>query len=134
MIELHFDSEVIRLAMQNGGLDSLTEVPSNCIERRIEELEAEYVVFDNVKASAFFRYFKNTWMQRFKTETWNLTAMRDDNIIITNWTNNALENFNRLLNGEFGNAHPNMFHYVEVIKEIWIRKAAENQDVRYNGE
>ena len=56
--------------------------------------------------------------------------MRAERIDIRNRTNNALERFNRTLNTEFGNVHPNIFHFVKVIKKVSARYVSLYEEVR----
>lgn len=49
--------------------------------------------------------------------TWNITALQEDDIDITNRTNNPLERYNRRINEAFPVAHPNLLQFVHVIRD-----------------
>jgi hypothetical protein len=72
------------------------------------------------KLNSFWKYFRNTWLIRYRPEDWNIEAFTNEDTLVTliNRTNNPLERFNRELNQAFPTAHPSMNDFVATIKRI----------------
>jgi hypothetical protein len=104
-----------------GVMNMLTEIPIAEIEKGIAYCRRET---DNIeylpKLDAFWRYFRATWLVRYRPEDWNVEAHRNEDTLVTliNRTNNPLERFNRKMNNAFPNAHPSMNEFVTTIKRI----------------
>lgn len=75
---------------------------------------------------AFWRYFISTWIDGYDVEGWNIerlvSAHETAEFTQINRTNNPLERFNRELNEAFPTPHPDMIHFIEVIKRISVEK------------
>jgi hypothetical protein len=72
------------------------------------------IQYSSDKWKASWKYFKKTWIKKFKTARWNVNGLDED---IVNRTNNPLERYNRTLNEAFGNAHPDVVHFISAIEE-----------------
>ncbi|KAF0989881.1 hypothetical protein HZS_2730 [Henneguya salminicola] len=49
---------------------------------------------------------------------WNISELEEEDLEITNRTNNGLENFNKKINSLFPARHPNLFIFIRVINEL----------------
>ena len=130
MVKMNFAETSIRAAMERGSLDVLTTVKRSNVEKKLKELEENMQRTDeHEKWKSFFSYFKQTWMMKYGVELWNhSTKQKEDEIV--HRTNNALESFNRRLNDRFGNAHPNLAHFIDVIREISMETMREVENLR----
>jgi hypothetical protein len=72
-------------------------------------------------------------MRNYDVYTWNVFKASKGNVESINQTNNALENFNRQLNSCFSNPHPNLFNFIECVRNISIAKAREWWELRQSG-
>lgn len=109
-----------------GLLDLLTTIPIEeitkygipYIQQQLESDIINSIIGDSL--TRYWSYYIKTWLKLNNPETWNISSLiPDDNeneeIRFINRTNNGLERYNRSLNDEFGNAHPNIIKFVEVI-------------------
>jgi hypothetical protein len=124
------EEQIVRV-MQRGMLDSLTSVDFSSIPKILRDIcyHVSAGAHDN-KWSQFIRYFTNTWMTKFDFELWNVSKHTMNENDLVSRTNNALENFNRKLNSEFASPHPNIFHFIDVIKEISCRTVRKIMDLK----
>jgi len=102
------------LAMQPGCLDVLSIIP----HEEVKSIGITYVkslLPSNEKWNKFWVYFEKTWLGRYEIEDWNVSGSKPEDI--RNRTNNALERFNRTLNTDFPNAHPNLLNFAETIRK-----------------
>ena len=104
-------------------LDILTIVKKEDIPKSIKWLQAQ-IPNDSTESNwkDFWSYFNDTWMKRYDFETWNISAIIENEEEIRNRTNNALESFNRRFNERFPVAHPNLHRFIAVCKEISMEK------------
>jgi hypothetical protein len=72
------------------------------------------IQYSSDKWKAFWKYFKKTWIKKSKAALRNVNGLDED---IVNRTNNPLERYNWALNEAFGNAHPDVIHFISVIEE-----------------
>jgi len=80
------------------------------------------------KWDAFYTYFMRTWMGEIDFETWNISGALEDESDIEHRTNNALENINQKFNAEFAVPHPNIFHFIDVLRKFsqyWVAKLGD---------
>jgi hypothetical protein len=119
LVKLQVAEDQISRAMQRGALDRLTQTSLDQIDIAISQIRATVSEGDSKnKWDIFYQYFKDNWLKRYDFDTWNLCTARSLNVDKKNRTNNALENFNRQLNSKFPTPHPNIFHFIDVIREI----------------
>ncbi|KII66652.1 hypothetical protein RF11_01918 [Thelohanellus kitauei] len=57
---------------------------------------------------------QKVWIQKYPPTLWNSNYINNGEILQK--TNNCLERYNRRIGDQFLNAHPNIFNFVEVIK------------------
>jgi hypothetical protein len=116
--ELKISDDEISVAMQTGNLDRLTLVKRDEIDDTIADLRLKLERGDREKWEKFWSYFGKTWLREFAFSTWNISELQEEDIEITNRTNNGLENFNKKLNNVFSSPHPNIFMFINAIKKI----------------
>ncbi|KAE9343141.1 hypothetical protein PF008_g9824 [Phytophthora fragariae] len=66
---------------------------------------------------AIWRYFRNTWMQSYGVDLWNVECMTAAGVNLQNRTNNPLESYNRAFGGRFSVKHPSLLSFVETVKD-----------------
>ena len=87
----------------------------------------------------FWRYFSTTWITRFNPRLWSIHKIDDEQI--SGRTNNWLERYNRILNEQFANPHPNIFtflstlqneenYYTKLLRNIWLGIVKMNKKFR----
>jgi hypothetical protein len=129
--KLQVPEDQINKAMQRGMLDSLTLVDHSLVAKTLQDLCDSVSVGQHVeKWEQFAHYFMSVWCARFPFESWNASGDADKTLRIGNRTNNALESFNRQLNAEFASPHPNIFHFVDVIRGMSCRIVRTLLDIR----
>lgn len=104
-----------------GVMNMLTEIPISEMEKGIEYCRWKTDSIDHLaKLNSFWKYFRSTWLVRYRPEDWNVESYRNEDTLLTliNRTNNPLERFNRKMNQAFPNAHPSMNDFVDTIKKI----------------
>jgi len=112
MKEIGIPKEQRKIAMNKGAMDILTIIPHEEIEKKgIAFVQSHFT--NSPLWDKFWKYFRNTWLKRYKYEDWNIYGLED----VQNRTNNALERFNRTLNDQFPNAHPNLLNFSETVKK-----------------
>jgi hypothetical protein len=122
------------LAMQGGMLDLLRVVPQHGIDATICYLRRKIPEGEHTsKWDLFLDYFCRIWINGYDFELWNESEALAKGIDYSNKTNNCLENLNRQINNQFANAHPNIFTFIEQIRELPIQKVVEVQDIRRGG-
>jgi hypothetical protein len=135
MIEIRIASEEVRAAMRLEMIGSLRETPKDQMSKAIQDVRAHFSSSENhEKWHQFFEYFAQAWLNgNIPFGTWNITA--HDNLCLPNLvaTNDALENFNRQLNSSFFSPHPNIFRFIEVIRDISNTKLEEIKDIKERG-
>ncbi|OWY98455.1 hypothetical protein PHMEG_00030778 [Phytophthora megakarya] len=72
------------------------------------------------------RYFRETWLDRYNSDAWNVHGL--DNDLVAR-TNNLLERFHRELNRSFPTPHPNIATFVRTIRTISQDFVAKLTDV-----
>lgn len=109
-------------------IELLTKVPHSEIEPAIRYIQS-FMVEEN-GLEQFWAYFRSIWLIRFDPTIWNSSYLESSEI--ANRTNNALERYNRRLNEHFTNAHPNLFAFVEVIKQEFRYYQEKCSEIRQN--
>lgn len=125
MVKIGIPDEEISDAMKKGNLDSLTVIDPIMIEERIRVLRNEMERSNKSKWDEFWTYFRDTWMDKYEINDWNIYNHAQKGIFEAQRTNNCLENFNRQLNSRFVHSHPNTFHFIETIRSISVAKVRE---------
>jgi hypothetical protein len=90
----------------------LTALPPNEILAAVEYAKAKLA--DDARLTPFWHYFVQTWCMKFPPTLWTYSSMSQS---IRNRTNNPLERYNRRLNERFPCRHPNIFAFLDVIKD-----------------
>ena len=130
MQKLRIKLEEISRAMNEKHFNVLTVTAKKDISKKIKKIRKEVNKTEKKKWNKFYQYFNKIWMKDDMFDIWNVSNTLSKNVDIQNRTNNALENFNKQLNGEFGFAHPNIFNFINTIKRISIEKFRELNDRR----
>jgi hypothetical protein len=131
MVKLRISEDQISIAMRPGMVDRLTSVKQESIPQAIANIRAETDEREQAgKWDEFYRYFFSVWMRQFDFDTWNTSAPERRGIDADNQTNNALENFNRVLNDEFASPHPNLFNFIDVIRGTSERKVRMINEIK----
>jgi hypothetical protein len=131
MQKLHIPEEEIAKAMKKGAIDELTVVKRSDIGKKVVKLKRKYAKGSSKdKWNNFFNYFNNTWMKKYDFDVWNISSVKEKYISIYNKTNNAPESFNKTLGGQFSSPHPNLLHFIQVIKKISIEYAKEITNIK----
>jgi hypothetical protein len=131
MRKLHIPDTEIKRAMQKGSIDLLTIVKKEEVNDKIEHFRKRFAKGETKqKWNEFFAYFKDTWMIKYHFNLWNVSKLEGGNVRICNRTNNALESFNRSLGEQFSSPHPNILHFIAVIKKISIEYVKEIHNVK----
>lgn len=78
----------------------------------------------------FLNYFKKQWMKAGIIELWNRTKIKKDEKLVK--TNNSMENFNRKLNSKFPRKNPNIFTFIETIKNISCEYVERINNIKSN--
>lgn len=94
-------------------IELLTQIPEDRIEFGINYIKTACDLRDN-NLERFWIYLISTWIHRFPPSIWGCSVFNDKTLV--NRTNNSLERFNRRLNENFINAHPNLASFIETIK------------------
>ncbi|EGZ06521.1 hypothetical protein PHYSODRAFT_404894, partial [Phytophthora sojae] len=113
----------VDLAMREGCIDRLTIIRRMDITLRgvhdvqsmiKRDCEARGIGYSRPNWKKFWKYFKKTWINKFKPEWWNINSVSED---IVNRTNNPLERYNRTLISVFNGGHPDITRFISVIEE-----------------
>lgn len=87
------------------------------IRSKMNQYEAMY----GDKLEQFWKYFTRTWLNQYDPNHWNIHSIVSQQVneedILINRTNNALERNNRTLNTHFPSAHPNMVNFVTTLRQ-----------------
>ncbi|KAF1744214.1 hypothetical protein MXB_1852, partial [Myxobolus squamalis] len=112
MIKLIIHQDATSLGV--GSMTQLLTCSENSFEHTLSALENS-LTFTSRHFETFWRYFKKHLMVRFPRKFWKnqLTDDSDGNAP----TNNCLERYNCRLRERSMNAHPNIFAFIDVIKE-----------------
>jgi hypothetical protein len=122
MTSLHIPDDQISEFMRRETLDKLTlKTRPEVLELLAELKKTFYAPQQSQKWLNFFAYFHRTWLKDIDFDLWNLSTALNNGVTIENRTNNGLENYNKQLNDTFATSHPNLFHFVDVIKESSCR-------------
>jgi hypothetical protein len=131
LVKLGISAETISFAMRKNMLDSLTTTPLKQIDDRISELRRLIPECEQKeKWDQFYAYFSKTWQHDFNFDDWNISSANANGIHIQNRTNNALENLNRQINSAFSTPHPNIYNFIDTIREISCQKWRDLQSKR----
>lgn len=79
----------------------------------------------------FWNYFEHTWIKKFDSSIWNISNIKS-NEDFKNRTNNPIERYNRRMNENFMNAHPNLCSFAETIKKEFQYFEERCKEVREN--
>ncbi|KII61904.1 hypothetical protein RF11_13230 [Thelohanellus kitauei] len=71
--------------------------------------------FNRLKMERILELFEKTWMKRFPSDLWNTSSI--DHKSMKARTNNCLERYNRGINEQFTNPHPNIQQFIDVLKK-----------------
>ncbi|OWZ17679.1 hypothetical protein PHMEG_0008334 [Phytophthora megakarya] len=124
-------SDAVKIAMAPGFLGLLTVIPQHkiggpgvrCVTRKIQARCLELsVVYSRRK---FWRYFKKTWLKKYKPQDWNV---HDIDKPLFSRTNNPLERFNRQINAAVGSSHPILPRFVSAIDSLSARYVQRLED------
>ena len=66
----------------------------------------------NISCQPIYDYFTSTYMRLIKPEVWNHFTFFDHR------TNNRVEGFHSKLNKLLSNAHPNLYHLINLFKKL----------------
>ena len=133
LINLDFAADDVQRLMRPGCLDRIRETEKVSIGETLNALRHENEIEDDEKWKSFCDYFSHTWIRGcIPFDTWNVSEQQgnDDELFATN---NAMECFNRQLNSSFSSAHPNIFRFIEVIRQISATKLEEIKDIKERG-
>ncbi|OWZ16667.1 hypothetical protein PHMEG_0009504 [Phytophthora megakarya] len=110
-------SEAVKIAFAPGFLDLLTVIPQHkiggpgirCVTRKNQARS---------KQDKFWRYYKKTWLTKYKPQDWNVHGI--DKPLFSR-TNNPLERFNREINAAVSSPHPSLPRFVSAIDSASTR-------------
>ena len=136
MVKLGIETEHIGRAMSKNVLDILTIIPvaeivpkgiPYCKDVLQNEIEA-----DVSKWNKFWNYFMTYWCssETFMS-TWNVHSNTTESYDLRNRTNNALEKYNRRINGFYPYPHPSLALFVTKIEEETRYQIKRLDDIRY---
>jgi len=130
LVKLAISADEISRAMQPECLDVLTLTSWEHIEQAIIALRERIGETDSSKWDEFYYYFRATWLKKIPFDVWNISSAKEMNVDIVNRTNNALECYNRVLGEKFSAAHPNVFSFIDTIREMSKLLVAKLSDKR----
>jgi len=125
LVKLHVDRQ--QASQFAASFDFLTVINRDRIERALEHIRMNSNL-DPTITDTFIQYFKRTWMRKYPPQLWNIHGL-DNHGVITR-TNNPLERYNRRLNEQFGNAHPNLVRFVAAIRSEENLYSMQIRDIR----
>lgn len=135
LVSLQLSDMEIRKAMEPGVVDILCMKPKKNIAETLHTLKHIIILpGSEEKWQGFVIYFLRTWVNgNIPFEMCNYAGrnLTDEERHVN--TNNALENFNRILNESFSSPHPNIFCFIDKIREISVSKLAEIRDIKEQG-
>jgi hypothetical protein len=97
-----------------GLMGRFMEVSDQALDGQIHEMESHPQLCSS-SWKVFWAYFRDTWMKRFPPALWRVNTKEDE--VLAGRTNNCLERYNRRLGDKFLNSHPNIFSFIDAIKE-----------------
>jgi hypothetical protein len=136
MKKMGLPQQHIQQLMAPGALDILTVIPVDEIET-IGILYVRSLINEagcRTSWDGFWKYFKDTWMQKYRPQWWNINELSSEEDDIQNRTNNPLESYNRILNTVFPTPHPSLAQFIEVIKQQSIGYVHKLYNIRMRRE
>ncbi|OWZ07807.1 hypothetical protein PHMEG_00019759 [Phytophthora megakarya] len=125
----------IRIATEKGVLDILTVIDLELVPRQgirwvkrtiRTRCDAAGIVYTRSKWRVFWGYFRETWLEQYNIDAWNVHGL--DNDVVAR-TNNPLERLHRELNRSFPTPHPSIATFVRTIRTISKGFVAKLTDV-----
>ncbi|GMF63467.1 unnamed protein product [Phytophthora fragariaefolia] len=134
MIELRIPQDQIAAVLTPGVLDILTIIPVDQIaDKGVRFVRSKITeTGSKTKWDTFWRYFRNTWMQSYGADLWNVESMTAAGVDLQNRTSNPLESYNRAFGDRFSVKHPSLLSFVETAKEEARRFVQLIDDVKQN--
>jgi hypothetical protein len=127
MEKLGLSKKSIRRFMKKKMVDRWKKCKKTEIEYEIVRARAIFKEENNEKDkwNRFYKYFTKVWIRK-SFDLWNFSEMgQADELDQVPKTNNCLENFNRVFNNKFPKRHPNIYEFIQVIKEISIETVSK---------
>jgi hypothetical protein len=125
-------ADIIDYLVDRGVIDVLTVIPVDEIEPKgipYVRSKVDETDWQSVWDTFWDGYFVNTWIKRFKPDTWNIHTHLNNGVILRNRTNNPMERHNRTMGDHFTHPRPAIEPFVVAIKSECERYVREGEDI-----
>ena len=87
---------------------------------------------DEQKLKKFWNYFEKFWLSNDKrVRSWNVQGLNNEQKLIQNRTNNALECYNRYLKILFNGSHPSLLVFIIAIEKEARDVVQKVENIKY---